>query len=196
MDSNPKVTIGNLTKRYFTSGDKINISWTPSAFPDEPTSKVDVRLYEIEEESDGTFTNKEIDVLGRGLPNNGQATVTVPTASDNNEVRSVSIVVQKNTTDDNSNVMMRDVKQWTGSLWISRTPSAHTDLLYQKCLQWEQMEANTPSILPETRPCPPTAIQAGTENSGFQPNNFLITVFHPLASQCFRQRVPTRYIKC
>lgn len=158
-------------------------------------------MYEIQEKSDGTFMHKEVAVLASDIPNNGEATVTIPASLTGSTatVCTVNILVQvKNIISNSLSVVTNKIGQWTDSLWVSITNSLD-NALNQQCIEWA---ANEPASIGTTlldsvtssTPCPPNSRQAAAENSGLvkDTNNLLIAFFHPLASSCFRQRVATR----
>ena len=62
---------------FYNSDDSIDITWSPE-LSDEVNSTIDISIYELQETSDGTLIRKEIAVLASDLPNNGEATLTIP----------------------------------------------------------------------------------------------------------------------
>ena len=73
-------------------------------------------------------------------------------------------------------------------------------LSYIACKAWALIEPASigPELLDrvtQTAPCPPNVGQAETVNSGLveDKHKFLISIFHPDADKCFRQRTITKY---
>ena len=181
----------------YNSGDSVDITWSPELLQsDEVNSKVDVRMYEIQEASNGTLIHKEIAVLANDLPNNGKATLTIPDVSSRSK-RGIGSSVRS--------VILKVVKSGAikTALWTSAKYLIAADVTgYALCLAWAAIEpASTGTDIlnsvKETAPCPPNVGQANPELSPWlvEDENKLLGFFHPGASKCFRQREASRYIQ-
>ena len=208
MEDDAKVEVTSLNE-FLTAGDTINVTWSPltllqgAVIMVDPNSfTVNIQMYEVQMTSNGNYAQHEIAVLASSIPNNGKATVTIPTELFHNTtepVHSVNILVNLN-----NQLLIR--KRFIGAslqigLWsVSVIAIASQSLLYDACKAWALLEPAGigPELLDrvtQTAPCPPNVGQAETVNSGLveDEHNFLISIFHPDADKCFRQKIITKY---
>ena len=183
---------------FYNSDDSIDITWSPELLSDEVNSTIDISIYELQETSDGTLIRKEIAVLASDLPNNGEATLTIPELN----VRSkrvigfiAGLVI--------IGVKVASVGAIVGAVYFSTAvPVLYDpfDLRYSKCLEWASTEPASigTALLDSVKgsaPCPPNVDQTSPNLSpGLIEDDieWLIGYFHPQASRCFRQSVASR----
>ena len=213
VDDDNKIDI-STSSRFFKSGESITLTWSPTSVIQSETSidtstlKVSIRMYEIQnQESVATVeTIKEVAVLTTDAPNNGEATVTIPSSlpeATTGPICSIAIFVEIRDSEETTIISKFDGKigLWARVVWaVIQAPDLVDDYLYKKCLQWAQEEPTSigDELLDRVSdtPCPPNVGQARTVNSGLvkDEHTSLINFFHPEASECFRQRTITVYV--
>ena len=172
----------------------LQISWDPPSlvpFVDPNLYLVDIKLYMLNNES------QEYELFGdlaTNHSNSGEATVLLPQElTTNTSVFSFLVQVSiacpvgdffRQTIED----LKRGIRWWTNkAIGIFGTVANFFRLCELWCLT--QPQGIGAKILRSVRPCPLTAQRARLPNSGFREDNFLISIFHPGAANCFRQVV-------
>ena len=215
MEDDAKVEVTS-SNDILTAGDSITVTWSPSKLLEteviaiDPSNlTVDVIMYEVQTTSSGIYVQHEIAVLASDIPNNGKATITIPSIEifDTTPVHSVNIIVNlsnrslrnRRAIGDKLVDVAQKIGQWSIN-WFLKQPKFAIPF-YLACRAWALLEPASvgPELLDrvtQTAPCPPNVGQAGTANSGLveDENKFLISIFHPDADRCFRQQTITRYI--
>ena len=213
MEDGAKVEVTSPND-ILTSGNSINVTWSPSQLletkviaVDPSNLTVDVIMYEVQTTLQGNYVQREIAVLASDIPNDGKATITIPSIDifDTTPVHSVNIIVNLNRSLRNRRAIgdtlvdiAQKIGQWSINKFLKRPKS-----FYLACKAWALLEPASvgPELLDrvtQTAPCPSTLEQDGTVpvNSGLVEDEykFLIKIFHPDADRCFRQQTITRYI--
>ena len=195
----------NITsdRLLFFQGDNISITWDPSAILKAVGSVVeiedivvDIKLLEIDPNTEAI---EEIGILASEVPNNGSKTVYIEGLDlSDTELCQVSIFIQAKRA---TNSQTKRAIPWPrlgsillrAGLWSLVFYVTASGIGRSLCDQWASTEPTSvgQEILRTVRrefPCPPTFPQALAENSDLQRDNHLIGLFHPGASNCFRQR--------
>ena len=172
----------------------LQISWNPSSlvpFVDPNLYLVDIKLYILSNESQ---EYELFDDLATNHSNCGETTVSFPQEL-TTATGAFSFLVQvsiacptgdffRQTIED----LKRGIRWWTNkAIGIFGTVANFFQLCELWCLT--QPQGIGDKILRSVRPCPLTAQRARLPNSGFRQDNFLISIFHPGAANCFRQVV-------
>ena len=210
VDDDNKVEI-STSSRFFKSGESITLTWSPTSVIQSETSintstlRVSIRMYEIQNQEIETI--KEVAVLTTDAPNNGEATVTIPSSlpeATTGPICSIAIFVEIRDSEETTIIskFVGKIGLWARVVWaVIQAPDLVDDYLYKKCLEWAQEEPTSigNELLDRVSdtPCPPNVGQARTVNSGLvkDVHTSLINFFHPEASECFRQRTITMYVK-
>ena len=169
---------------FYNSGDSIDITWLPELLSEEVNSTIDISIYELQETSDGALIRKEIAVLASDLPNNGQATLTIPELNVRSKrvigfIAGLGIVAVS--------LVGGGVVYFSTAVPVLYDPF---DLRYSKCLEWASTEPASigTALLDSVKgsaPCPPNVDQTSPNLSpGLIEDDieWLIGYFHPQAS--------------
>ena len=216
MEDGAKVEVASPND-ILTAEDSITVTWSPSKLLEteviaiDPSSlTVDVIMYEVQTTSQGNYIQHEIAVLASDIPNNGKATITIPSIEifDTTPVHSVNIIVNLNNRSLRNRCAIGDklvdvaqkIGQWSINMFLKQPEFAKP--FFFACKAWARLEPASigPVLLDrvtQTAPCPSTLEQDGTVpvNSGLveDEHKFLIKIFHPDADKCFRQQTITKY---
>ena len=189
----------------FEEGDSIKVTWNPfdmsrsvGNFINTANIRVDIKLIEIDSNTD---EHKELLTIASGIQNSGVADLSIQglnqlTGTGLYQVR--LFIEAKFSADPMSKravpivPLLLRAGVWAGHIFYA----VKTDIP-KLCEKWASKEPTSvgQEILEKVRrefPCPPTADQARRkEISNLELSNSFISVFHPLAKNCFRQSAGT-----
>lgn len=188
----------------FSKDEKVEINWDPfqlrQSINDITSSvddvEIDIKVFEINKDN---YESNEIGVVASRLPNTGSATIMFSELDidSSDDVRQIVLFIQplpapgfKRFAD-----IKIQVGRWTAMKFLVKAVTSVWK--YEKCQEWIEQESPSvgQEILEEVRrefPCPPTldlALNEGTLTEDNIFNRYIVNpIFHPEASNCFRQR--------
>ena len=182
----------------------LTISWDPISLVPTHIENPDqylVNICLVRFTSDGHWV--QVAELVRGYPNTGEATVSIPSLVDGNQlliqdIQPVAIQVRVGESQADprfqSQTLIQQLedkaKLWTAPLYYSLNNNFR-----QKCLDWWEMQPENigEDIISELRACPPLVQRARRPNSGLVEDSGISRLrsnsfFHRGTTTCFRSR--------
>ncbi len=180
-----------------STNDVVTVTWTPSKVVpittvDPSSYTVSVNLYEVT--SFGNFSL--LGTIASDIPNNGQATVTIPTVQPQaTPVAEIMLqIVASGTASGSDELLDIIISSESVGIWSFRGVFTTTMDLHPACNQWcDSQPPEIGSILTSRADfsCPPTLSQALLPNSGVIATFMLPEVmefYNPGTVACFNQR--------
>ncbi len=196
---------------FLTSKQSATLVWDKTAVLPSATGVdvnnllVNITLYEVTGEDNNVV--QMISQIATGVQNTGEIDIIIPTWTSENHIDFCAVLVTLYDALDVPTIVsdVSEIGLWGTDVWVafSEQSDQFEDIQFDRCNEWAKAETEMyPNIremlLSRTSatPCPPTAAQARTPNSGLvkDTREKIVKYFHPKADECYVQRTITRLV--